>query len=511
MKNKYTKNIASVLKDTGFGILMLCAATIIGWLFHRWGLHETNVVVVYILTVLLISRFTKGYCYGICASVLSLLLFNWFFTEPYFTFKVNDPTYLITFIIMLITSVITSALTTKVKEAADNAKKKEEESSILYQMTNHLTDAEDVETIARVIVKTVSGIFSCLAACICFDENGIPEKSFIQQKSDGSQIRRKLESGSEIKQRIEQLHAPYDIGNEFFDYPIYGRNKILAVLRIPKDCAETMTESKTKLLHSVIESAALALERFQSLKEQSKIKAETEQERYRANLLRAISHDIRTPLSGIMGTSEMLMDMNDDNEQCYKLAKEIHSDADWLYTLVENILNLTKLQDGRVKLNKQPEALEEVIGASLVAMEKWRPDREISVEMPDPVIMVPMEPRLISQVLINLLDNAEKHTPKDKEIKITAEKDEDSKQVIVRVEDRGSGIEENDLPNIFKMFYTSHNKSPDSKQRSMGLGLSICESIIKAHGGKISAQNRKGGGAEFVFTLPLGGDENVCK
>ena len=166
-------------------MLLLAAATFIGWIFRKLGLHETNVVVVYMLTVLLISGFTKGYFYGIFASVLSLLLFNWFFTEPYFTLKVNDPTYLITFIIMLITSVITSALTTKVKEAADNARRKEEESSILYQMTNHLTDAEDVETIAGVIVKTVSRIFSCLAACICFDENGMPEKTFIQQKNDG--------------------------------------------------------------------------------------------------------------------------------------------------------------------------------------------------------------------------------------------------------------------------------------------------------------------------------------
>ena len=503
------RRIISVLKNTMFGLLLLAAATLTGWFFRTWGLHETNVVVVYILTVLLISRFTKGYCFGICASILSLLLFNWFFTEPYFTLKVNDPTYLITFIIMLLTSVITSALTTKVKQAADNAKRKEEESSILYQMTNHLTDAENVKTIAGITVKTISEIFSCQAACICFDEDGIPEKSFIQQKSDGSQIRRNLESADEIKQRMEQLHTPCDIGSEFYDYPIYGRSRILAVLRIPSECAETMNERQIQLLHSVIESCALAMERFQSLQEQSKIKAETEQERYRANLLRAISHDIRTPLSGIMGTSEMLMDMTEKNDQRYELAEEIHSDADWLYSLVENILNLTKLQDGHVSLNTQPEALEEVIGAALMAMEKWRPGREISVAMPDTVIMVPMEPRLISQVLINLLDNAAKHTPKGKEILIAAEKDEEAGQVIVRVADRGSGIEESDLPNIFKMFYTTHNKSPDSKKRGVGLGLAICESIINAHGGKISARNREGGGAEFIFTLPLGGDENA--
>ena len=144
-----------------------------------------------------------------------------------------------------------------------------------------------------------------------------------------------------------------------------------------------------------------------------------------------------------------------------------------------------------------------------MVMEKWCPDRDITVTMPDPVIMVPMEPRLISQVLINLLDNAAKHTPKDKEIEIIAEEDKDAKQVVVHVADRGCGIRENDLPDIFKMFYTSYSKSPDSKQRGVGLGLAICESIIKAHEGKISARNREGRGAEFIFTLSLGGEENA--
>ncbi len=239
------------------------------------------------------------------------------------------------------------------------------------------------------------------------------------------------------------------------------------------------------------------------LQEQAQSREEITQERYRGNLLRAISHDIRTPLSGIMGTSEMLMDATEQGDPRYALAENIYRDAQWLHGMVENILNLTRLQDGKLALHKQPEAVEEVIGAALLAMEKRTPGRAIDVEMPDHVVMAPMDARLVSQVLINLLDNAHKHTPKEQPITISVCADEET--VTITVADRGSGIAECDLPHIFQMFYTTCRRSPDSK-RGVGLGLAICQSIVEAHGGSIRAENRKGGGAAFTFTLPVGGE-----
>ena len=276
---------------------------------------------------------------------------------------------------------------------------------------------------------------------------------------------------------------------------------ILAVLRIPSETCTVMTASQTRMLHSIIESAALALERLRSVQAQARSREEATQERYRSNLLRAISHDIRTPLSGIMGTSEMLMDKLDQKDPSYILAQDIYHDAEWLHDLVENILNLTKLRDGKLMLNKQLEAMEEVIGAALLVMEKRIPDRIIDVEMPDDVLMVPMDARLISQVLVNLLDNASKHTPKDREITISVSSDEE--MVSVAVADRGNGISEQDLPHIFQMFYTTRSRDTDTRN-GVGLGLAICQSIIEAHGGSIRAENRSGGGAVFTFTLPLG-------
>lgn len=492
---------SDILHDICLTVLILTASTFLGGLFRLLDFHETNVVVVFIFSVLLISRYTRGYVYGICSSVISLLLFNWFFTKPYYTLKVNDLTYVITFAIMTFTSIVTSALTTREKQAAADAQEREYESNALYQMTNHLTDAEDAAAIAEITVKTTGDILGCSTACICFDENGIPEKTFIQRKTDGTMVRRTLTDGEELRRKMESLHGAVDTTDSDYQYPIYGKNMILAVLRVPGETCSAMTASQTRMLHSIIESAALALERLRSVQAQARSREEATQERYRSNLLRAISHDIRTPLSGIMGTSEMLMDKLEQEDPSYLLAQDIYHDAQWLHDLVENILNLTKLRDGKLMLNKQLEAMEEVIGAALLVIEKRIPGRIIDVEMPDDVLMVPMDARLISQVLVNLLDNASKHTPKDREITISVSSDEE--MVSVAVADRGNGISEQDLPHIFQMFYTTRSRDTDTRN-GVGLGLAICQSIIEAHGGSIRAENRSGGGAVFTFTLPMG-------
>lgn len=499
MKNKKIY----MFKDAAIMLTFVAVATVLGWIFRIFNLHETNIVVLYILSVVMTARFTNGYLDGILVSILSVIVFNWFFTEPYYTLKINDLNYIVTFITMAITAIFTSGLTSKFKKAAIDSKRKEEETKILYQMTNHLTDAEDIPAIAKIIVKTSSDILSCNAACICFDENGEPEKTFIQQKDGDIQIRRELDETPDLKWRMENLQGKYDIGREFYDWPIRGKDGILGVLRIPNETAKYITDIQEKLILAVIESAALAMERFRSLQAQARSREEIEQERYRGNLLRAISHDIRTPLSGIIGSSEMILTMLDKENPCYQLVEGIYKDADWLHSLVENILSLTRLQDGRMKLEKEFEAVEEVVGAAISTIEKRAPEREIHVDMPDNVVMIPMNARLIHQVLVNLLDNAIKHSPNQTTINISVYVNEKENRVYFSVRDRGTGLSEEEIPKIFQMFYTKRDKSADSKL-GIGLGLSICKSIVKAHGGEIFAKNRaEGPGAEFTFTLPI--------
>lgn len=501
---KQTRAIRCVLVT----LLLLIGATAIGWVFRLAKFPETNIVIVYLLSILLIARMTHGFVYGISASFIATFAFNYFFTEPYYTLHVNNSTYFITFVVMVITALITSALTSREKQNAIIASEKEAETSALYHLTNQLTDAKDISDIGSITVKTISEILGCGAGFLAFDEDGLPENTFIQQKNSKEQIHRKVEDRENLKYRIDSLRTAYDVGDEFGDCPIYGRDTILGVIRIPKDCIKLLGETQTRLLHSMIESVALAMDRFRSAQERIKSREEVTQERYRANLLRSISHDLRTPLSGIMGTSEMLMGMTGKEDSRYPLVEGIYKDADWLHSLVENILSLTRLQDGKLTISKQMEAVEEVISVAISVIEKRAPEYEIGVHIPDNLLLVPMDVKLISQVLVNLLDNAVKHTLPQNEISVSVSEDKENRYVVFSVKDEGVGIADKDLPNIFKTFYTTHGKDTDV-ERGVGLGLAICESVIKAHGGTICAKNRQDcSGAEFIFTLPMEDKDN---
>ena len=501
------QNLNHFFKNLFITLLFLILATLTGYFFSIWNIELVNVVFIYLLAVVLTARFTSGYTFSLIATALSFLLFNWFFTEPYYSLKINDPTYIITIIIMTITALVISALTSKVIASAENAKVKEEEANALYQMTSYLSDAESSEKIASLAVEQISKTFECQAAFVLYDENTKMDTSFIQQKDGNIQIHRELDNPSEFKKTMENLHTEYDFDGEFYNYPIFGRTKMLAVLRIPEAAAKNFSKAKLRLFHSMMESISIALDRFRIIEEQAKSKQQIMQERYRGNLLRAISHDLRTPLSGIMGTSEMLMGMNEEDDIRYSYAKDIFEDANWLHSLVENILNLTKFQEGHLKLNKEYEAVEEVIGAALAIVEKRMKGREINVEVPENILMVAMDARLISQVLVNLLDNAYKHSEEGTSIYIKVVEDKENDLVRFSVEDEGTGIPEDAIPNIFQMFYRVENHE-QSKTRGVGIGLTICQSIIEAHGGKIYAENREEGGARFSFTLVKKGEDD---
>jgi len=403
----------------------------------------------------------------------------------------------------IIESVMARFLTTHAKQNAVEAREKEAGTKILYTLTNHLTDAADIHDIAGIATNAISKMLNSNVGCLWFDTNGKPEQTFIQQVSPQKRIHRKIPDVDALLHRIEGLKTDYDIGTEFYDWPIYGRETTLGLIRVPKETAKAMSESQTRMLHAMIESTALAMDRFRAMQQRIKFNEEIAQERFRGNLLRSISHDLRTPLSGIIGTSEMLLNMTAKDDLRYPLMAGIHKDANWLHSLVENILSLTRLQDGKLVLNKQEEAAEEVVGAAIRHISRHYPEHEIAVHVPDELLLVPMDAKLIRQVLINLLDNAVKHTTLQDEISVSVTKDVERNYAVFSVRDSGEGIVASELPNIFQMFYTSRVKHSDA-QPGIGLGLPICDAVVKAHGGRITAHNRTDGpGVELIFTLPL--------
>ena len=237
------------------------------------------------------------------------------------------------------------------------------------------------------------------------------------------------------------------------------------------------------------------------LAEQEKQLMEAQKEKMRANLLRAVSHDLRTPLTGIIGNSSSYLDMEDSlsAEDKRVLIEHIQDDANWLLGMVENLLSVTRIDNETAKVNKSYEAVDEVVASSITRFRKRFPGVEVKVKVPDDVVMVMMDAMLIEQVIINILQNAQIHAHSKKPLELTVEEKEED--VLFHVKDYGDGIDENRLDTIFDgESYTSKESNNDS-YKGMGIGLSICKTIVFAHGGTISAKNHEEG-AEFCFSLP---------
>ena len=238
------------------------------------------------------------------------------------------------------------------------------------------------------------------------------------------------------------------------------------------------------------------------LKKQEKVKAEAETERMRGNLLRAVSHDLRTPLTAIYGACSAMMENYDtfSREKHLKMLAGVSADAQWLVRMVENLLSITRIDAGDVELKKQDTVLEELVDALLVKFQKHYPGQKVQVSLPEEFLLIPMDAILIEQVLMNLLENAVFHAKGMKNLWLRVERNQHL--VIFRVEDDGEGIPEDRLPRLFTTHLGGDTPS-DSSRSSMGIGLSVCSTIVKAHGSRIYAQNRPEGGACFYFALEL--------
>ena len=237
------------------------------------------------------------------------------------------------------------------------------------------------------------------------------------------------------------------------------------------------------------------------LKRHEAIKAESEKERMRANLLRAVSHDLRTPLTTIYGSSTTLLENSEamSSEQKLKIVEGIKEDSEWLVRMVENLLSITRIDSGQVKIIKSPTVLEELIDSVVLKFKKRYPSQKVEIEIPDEMVIIPMDAILIEQVIINILENSVKHAVGM--TKISFKVFTLGKQAIFEIKDNGCGINPKKLETIFSGYYTPENEIADSQKKNAGIGLSVCATIIKAHEGTIKAENSKSGGAVFRFAL----------
>ena len=244
------------------------------------------------------------------------------------------------------------------------------------------------------------------------------------------------------------------------------------------------------------------------LKQQEKVKAEAEKERMRGNLLRAVSHDLRTPLTSIYGACSVMIDNFDQlpRERKLKMLSDVRGDAQWLNRMVENLLSVTRVDEGHVRLSKNSTVLEELIDALMVKFRKHHPRQRVQVEIPEEFVTIPMDPMLIEQVLMNLLENAVFHAEGMENLWLRVELQ--GNRAVFTVADDGCGIPPERMGRLFTGLLDS-GEPTDKGRSNMGIGLSVCHTIIKAHGSEIRAKNRPGGGAEFSFALEMEENNNV--
>ncbi|MDU4392238.1 MAG: ATP-binding protein, partial [Klebsiella michiganensis] len=257
---------------------------------------------------------------------------------------------------------------------------------------------------------------------------------------------------------------------------------------------------ENKILLAILGDMSLALEKEKVIEDKNRANLKIKDEQFKTNLLRSISHDLRTPLTTICGDSDILLNNYKNLTESMKLElfQDIYDDSQWLLNLIENILSITRVEEGRMKLKIEPQIVEEVIDEALKHINRDKRKHNINVDIEDEYLMANMDVRLIIQVIINLVDNAIKYTDEGSNILIKAfKKDENT---IIQICDDGNGIRDNDKEKIFRKFYTSNDKISDNK-RSIGLGLYLCKIIVEAHGGSIKVEDNKPKGAIFTFNL----------
>ena len=489
---------------TACGVLALCTA--IGFLFLHLGFNDANIVTVYIFGVLVISALTKGYVCSIASSLLSVFLFGFFLTEPHLSLKTYAVGYPVTFAVMLASSVLTGTLASKLKKHAKLSAQAAFRMQILFDTDRLMQKAKNSEEILSITCLQLSKLLDrCIVAYKAdksnlskgqiFSENGAEHTQQILNDSERSVAEWVYKNGRCAGATTSNFS---NAGCLYLSIRIEKR--IYGVIGIPMN-QNTVDSFENSVLLSVLNECALAMDNAHNAAEKEKAADFAKSEQLRADLLRSISHDLRTPLCSISGNAHTLLHNSDclDEDTKRQIYADIYDDSEWLTGVVENLLYVTRLNDGRLKLNLTDQLADEVIAEAVSHLCRRSSEHTITVRCED-LLLVRMDAQLIIQVLVNLIDNAIKYTPAGSEIRISAQKQ--GNYAIFNVSDNGNGIPDDVKPHIFEMFYTGKNKISDSR-RSFGLGLTLCKSIIDAHGGNLELSDNIPHGCSFTFNLPI--------
>jgi two-component system, OmpR family, sensor histidine kinase KdpD len=483
-----------------WSVLISLVSTFLSYLLFGY-MEVANLVMVYLLGVVYIAvNYGRGP--SILASVLSVVLFDLCFVQPYFSFSVADGQYLLTLLGMLIVGIVISSLMANVRSQAKVASFRERRAAVLYAMSKDLALSQSEDEIVRFAVKHLHSEFGSLNVILFPDHNNriaYPQRAGLPESYHGADlsVAQWVYEHNEIAGQGTNTLP----GTEAIYFPLLDGDKAIGVLvLLPLNLRRIFLPEQQKLLETLLRQIGQGLVRVRITEQAKSTQLQIEAERLRNSLLSAISHDLRTPLATIIGSASTLLEDQGQltPEDKGELNRAIFEEAERMSNLINNILDMAKLDAGMVKLNKQWHPLEEIIGTVLIRLNKQLSGHGIKVNIPPGVPMIFADGVLIEQVLINLLENSVRYTPPDSRIEISAEILPG--EVSITIADNGPGIPEGQEEQLFQKFYQGHH---EAAQSGVGLGLAICRAIVEAHGGIISGQNKPEGGALFSLSLPL--------
>jgi two-component system sensor histidine kinase KdpD len=487
---------------------LLLVATLTGLFLKRAGFTEANIITVYILSVLLISFLTEGYAYGITASILSVLVFNFLFTEPRFSFRAYETGYPLTFFVMLTAAFLTSSLTVRAKGNAKSNAQKAYRTEVLLTASRNLQHAEGKDEILNEAAAQILKLTGRPVILYPVSEGKLEKPLMLYPQGfnaneigdDICQAERPIAERVYVNNEQAGATTKTDPGAQFWYLAVRGNDSVHAVAGVAIKRGDHIGESERDFLLALLGECGVAMEKQKLRENQMSLAMEAQREKTRSTLLRAISHDLRTPLTSISGNAELLMEdrspLND--KQKNKLYADIYDDSIWLISLVENLLSITRIDNETLALNLKPELISDVIDEAVMHTKRRVQHHNLSVSICDELLMVKVDMPLIVQVLVNLIDNAVKYTPEDSDIIISVvQKD---RRVFVSVADDGPGIPDDIKPKLFEMFFTAGNIRSDAR-RGLGLGLALCRAIVAAHGGEIHVSDNIPHGSVFTFSL----------
>ncbi|MBE6016953.1 MAG: sensor histidine kinase KdpD [Lachnospiraceae bacterium] len=495
------------LKDLLITILILAAATGIGLLFTQFGFSESNIITVFILAVLVISVITISPLYGAFGSLMSVLLFNWFFIDPRFSFHTYEAEYPVTFAIMLISSLITGTLANRIKLNARQSAREAFRTKVLLDTSQLLQKAEETDAAISIAARQIIMLLNRdvkvfprendmlgtgLEFCSTDYGENAPEPDKNENEIAEWVFRNRQAAGCRTE-KYRDAKAQY--------HAICLNDHCYGVIAIRLN-GVPLEPFENSILISILGECALALENLRNAREKEQASIIARNEQLRSNLLRSISHDIRTPLTSISGNADNLLSHYKqlDDDTLKQIFSDIYDDSEWLIDLVENLLSISRIENGHMDLNLSLEVLGDVIAEALKHVDRRSDQYTITVEEPDDLLLVNIDPRLIMQVLINLINNAVKNTPAGSRINIRSR--QENGFAVINVCDDGPGIPDDVKPHVFEMFYTGQNKVADGR-RGTGLGLALCRSIAQAHNGEITLTDNRPSGCCFTVTLPM--------